>query len=357
MPGPSVPRCDSGSLCHLDVSLHESYRSVDATRRRGETLAMLGPRRAPRSCHTAIVTRPPLVLAFPGQGSLAAGAGDAWTSHDAFRAVDAVSTATGIDVVGLLTKASDDELVSTENAQIATFALSLCVLDATGLAPHADLALGHSLGEYTALVAAGTVDREQGARLVAARGTAMREAAQSAPGGLVALLGGGLAEAEVACAAIDGLYLANLNGPGQIVVGGSLATLEDLIARAKELGFRRAIPLKVGGAFHTPLMAPAVSAFEPTLRSTSFTVGHAIVVANVDGRPHASPEDWTSLLVRQLTEPVRFDACARVLPEGAVVVECGAGSVLKGLIARIREDLDVRSISVPEDLLGLEGLR
>jgi [acyl-carrier-protein] S-malonyltransferase len=298
-----------------------------------------------------------LVLAFPGQGSLAPGAGDAWTAHAAFGAVDAVAAATGIDVVGLLTKAGEDVLVSTENAQIATFALSLCVLDATGLEARAHLALGHSLGEYTALVAAGIVDREQGARLVASRGGAMREAAQATPGGLVALLGGGLDEAEAACAAIDGLYLANVNGPGQIVVGGSLDTVQDLVARAKELGFRRAIPLKVGGAFHTPLMGPAALSFEPTLRATAFRQGHAIVIANVDGEPHYDPADWAPLLVRQLTEPVRFDACVRALPGDAVIVECGAGSVLKGLISRIREDLDVRSVSVPEDLSSLEALR
>ena len=271
--------------------------------------------------------------------------------------MDAVSAATGIDVVTLLTKAGDDELVSTENAQIATFALSLCVLDATGLGPRASVALGHSLGEYTALVAAGVMPRAQGAQLVAARGAAMRDAASAAPGGLVALLGGSLEDAEAACREVDGLSLANLNGPGQIVVGGSLATLEVLASRAKELGFRRAIPLKVGGAFHTPLMAPAAAALEPALRATTFSQGHATVLANVDGAPHADPGEWAGLLLRQLTEPVRFDACVRALPSGAVVVECGAGSVIKGLIARIREDLDVLSVSTPDDLGQLEALR
>lgn len=296
------------------------------------------------------------MLAFPGQGSLLPGAGDPWRSHLAFGAVDHVASASGVDVVALLTSAGADELVATDRAQLATYALSLCVLDATGLAPAAAVALGHSLGEYTALVAAAVVSRDDGARLVAARGAAMLEAARATPGGLVALLGGSLEEAEAACAAIDGLYLANLNGPGQIVVGGDRATLEDLVARAKELGFRRAIPLKVGGAFHTPLMSPAVSALEPLLLATTFSRGHASVLANVDGAVHDDPSDWAGLLLRQLTEPVRFEACVRALPEASVVVECGAGSVLKGLIARIREDLDVRSVSVPDDLATLEGL-
>jgi [acyl-carrier-protein] S-malonyltransferase len=308
------------------------------------------------SCHTAAMTTRSLVLAFPGQGSLGPGAGAAWTSHASFRAVDDVAAESGVDVVTLLTTASDVELVSTDNAQIATFALSLCVLDATGLASRATLALGHSLGEYTALVAAGVVSRDEGSRLVAARGRAMREAALASPGGLVALIGGSVEEAESACASVVGLSLANLNGPGQIVMGGDDKALAVLTERAKELGFRRAIPLKVGGAFHTPLMAPAAADLAPVLVATTFHAGHADVLANVDGEPHSDPSAWPRLLLRQLTEPVRFDACVRAIPEGAVVVECGAGSVLKGLITRIREDLDVRSVSTPEDLALLEGL-
>jgi len=299
----------------------------------------------------------PLVLAFPGQGSLSPGAGAPWAAHPAFRAVAAVSAATGVDVEHLLTEAGEDALVSTENAQLATFALSLCVLDATGLEDATELAVGHSLGEYTALVAAGIVARSDGAALVAARGQAMRAAADATPGGLVALLGGSLEDAEAACAAIEGLQLANLNGPGQIVVGGSTAAIEALEARVKELGFRRAIPLRVGGAFHTSLMAPAAAALEPALDRVAFSKGHAAVVANVDGQLHDDPADWAALLLAQLTEPVRFAACVAALPAGAVVVECGAGAVLQGLIRRIRTDLDLRSVGAPEDLSLLEGLR
>jgi [acyl-carrier-protein] S-malonyltransferase len=346
------PRCGSLKQCHGDDLSWQWYPSTITCTHHAVDVAEC----ARRPCHTSRVPNEALVLAFPGQGSLAPGAGDPWAAHAAFAAVDSVARDAGVDVVRLLTKADEDELTSTENAQIATYALSLCVLDATRLVSKASVVLGHSLGEYTALVAAGVVARGEGSRLVAARGAAMRDAADSPPGGLVALLGGGIEEAEAACAAIDGLYLANLNGPGQIVVGGELATLEGLAARAKELGFRRAIPLKVGGAFHTPLMAPAATALEPVLRSTSFQRGHATVLANVDGAPHGDPADWPPLLLRQLTEPVRFEACVRALPEGAVVVECGAGSVLKGLIARIREDLDVRSVSTPDDLSALGDL-
>jgi [acyl-carrier-protein] S-malonyltransferase len=297
-----------------------------------------------------------IVLAFPGQGSLAPGGGLPWSSHAAFAAVTAVSEATGVDVTSLVTTAGEDELVATENAQLATFALSLCILDATGLESLASLAIGHSLGEYTALVAAGTLTRLDGARLVAARGAAMRTAAAASPGGLVALLGGTLEDAQAACRLIDGLSLANVNGPGQVVVGGDQAALEEMVARAKELGFRRAIPLKVGGAFHTPLMAPAAAELEPALERASFSKTHAGVIANVDGALHDDPADWPGLLRRQLTEPVRFDACVASIPSGAIVVECGAGTVLQGLVRRMRTDLDVRSIGSPGDLALLEVL-
>jgi [acyl-carrier-protein] S-malonyltransferase len=300
----------------------------------------------------------PLVLAFPGQGSLAPEAGSPWADHRAFGTVDAISKAAGVDVRRLLTSAGNDaELVSTENAQLATFALSLCVLDATGLEERASLTLGHSLGEYTALVAAGVVGRDDGARLVAARGAAMRGAAEAQPGGLVAMLGGDEAVAEAACTAVPGLSVANLNGPGQVVLGGPDAALADVTARAKELGFRRAIPLKVGGAFHTPLMAPAAARLAPALAATAFAPGHARVVANVDGAEHADATAWPDLLLRQLTSPVRFESCVRALPAGAVLVECGAGRVLSGLVARIRDDLDVRSVAVPDDLDAVADLR
>jgi [acyl-carrier-protein] S-malonyltransferase len=295
------------------------------------------------------------VLAFPGQGSLAASAGVPWAEHPSFKIVADVGATVGVDVAGLVTRV-DADLVATENAQLGTFALSLCVLDATGLAEVATLALGHSLGEYTALVAAGIVSMSDAARLVAARGEAMRAAADAEPGGLVAVIGGDLGAAQEACAQIPGLYLANLNGPGQIVLGGATPALATLAERVKELGFRRAIPLRVGGAFHTPLMASAADALGPALAATTFLEGHAAVLANVDGKPHAEPGSWASLLLHQLTEPVRFDECVRALPSSALVVECGAGAVLKGLITRIRDDLEVISIAVPDDL-AQSGIR
>lgn len=298
-----------------------------------------------------------VVLAFPGQGSLSAGAGIPWLDHGAFECITEVGRHAGVDVARLVTTASGDELVSTENAQLGTFALSACVLEATGLAKVASHAVGHSLGEYTALVAAGVLGLADGSTLVGARGAAMRAAAAAHPGGLVAVIGGDVGAANAACEAVPGLSIANLNGPGQIVLGGDERALGELQERAKELGFRRAIRLKVGGAFHTPLMASALDELEPALAGATFTAGHAHVVANVDGAVHDDPSDWAGLLARQLVEPVQFEACVRALPADAVVVECGAGDVLKGLISRIRTDLEVTSVATPDDLDAVGALR
>ena len=296
-----------------------------------------------------------LVAAFPGQGSLAPGVGAPWLHHVAFDAVLSVAEATGTDLAGLLVDGTEDELVSTRNAQLATFALSLCILDATGIAEQCGWMLGHSLGEYTAVVASSMVSRAEGVRLVDARGTAMLEASSAQPGGLVALIGGDAAAASAACELIPGLAVANHNGPGQIVIGGPNGALDELGARAKEFGFRRAIPLRVGGAFHTPLMAPAAMPLRAALDSTTFSAARATLVANVDGAAHPDPADWPRLLERQLTEPVDWERCISTLPLGATVVECGPGGVLAGLIRRIRDDLRCVVISAPQDLDQLEG--
>jgi [acyl-carrier-protein] S-malonyltransferase len=304
-------------------------------------------------CHTARVAGPDLVLAFPGQGSLAVGVGAAWLGHPAFAIIDEVSADARVEVGELLVSSPESELVSTDNAQLATYALSLCILEATGLAPSARYAIGHSLGEYTALVAAGILDRADGTTLVATRGRAMRAAAIAHPGGLVAAIGGDAGLADKACEAVQGLAVANFNGPGQIVFGGAQPAVDEFASRAKELGFRRAIPLKVGGAFHTQLMAAAADTLGPALDAASFGPGHAVVVANVDGTAHTDSSEWPSLLLRQLTQPVRFDDCVRALPSGSTVVECGPGKVIQGLIKRIREDLDVHSVGEPGDLASI----
>jgi [acyl-carrier-protein] S-malonyltransferase len=188
------------------------------------------------------------VALFPGQGSLTGGAGMQWRDSPHWSIVQRVSDASSIDVASLLLDASDDDVVRTDRAQIATYALSLVgfheLLD-RGVRPK--YLLGHSLGEFSALVASGLLALEDGARLIAVRGAAMARAATKNPGSMVALMGGD-DRAREALATLDEVWIANVNGTGQLVVSGSTKGLDHLLAIHKSLGWRRATPLAVGGA-------------------------------------------------------------------------------------------------------------
>ena len=247
----------------------------------------------------------------------------------AFAAVDSVAQDAGVDVVRLSTKADEDELVSTENAQIATYALSLRVLDATRLASRARVVLGHSLGEYTALAAAGMVARGEGSRRVAARGAATRDAADSPPGGLVALLGGGVEEAEARLCGDRRPLPRQPQRAGPDRRGRRARHPRGTRRSAKEVGFRRAIPLKVGGAFHTPLISgrdgaragPPLDVVPagPRDRAGERGRGAARGPCRLAGAAPA-PADRA--------RPVR--GVRSRLPEGAVVVEAGRVACSRG---------------------------
>ena len=206
-----------------------------------------------------------LVCLFPGQGSLASGAGLQWQESKHWNQIGNISEASGIDVASLLTTASSEEVVRTDNAQIATFALStigyLELLD-KGIRPR--YLLGHSLGEFSALVASGLLSIEDGAKLIGVRGAAMLRCATTTEGSMVALMGGEEGALEN-LKTLENVWIANINGTGQIVVSGSRAGLDDLMSRNKELGWKRATPLPVGGAFHSPLMSPAQDELDATL--------------------------------------------------------------------------------------------
>jgi [acyl-carrier-protein] S-malonyltransferase len=277
------------------------------------------------------------VALFPGQGSLSGGAGLAWRDSRHWELITRISEASGFDVQALLLTASDEEIVRTDRAQIATFALSLLgyqeLLD-LGIRPR--YMLGHSLGEFSALVASGLLNIDDGARLIAVRGTAMARAAKASEGSMVALMGGDDG-ARDALATLKEVWVANINGTGQIVVSGTRAGLDDLLSRHKEIGWRRATPLTVGGAFHSPLMAPAQEELDEALRRVQWAYTDAILIANVDGRIHTSAEDWRALLSRQLTSPVQFLDATLALPDSVTTtIEMPPGGVLTGLTKRIR---------------------
>jgi [acyl-carrier-protein] S-malonyltransferase len=280
--------------------------------------------------------------------------GRPWIDHPSWEVVGDASEAAGRDIAGLLLEADTDELTATRNAQLATFALSLVALDAIerlGLAPSA--CAGHSLGEYTALVATGALGFEDGARLVTERGDAMQGAADEHPGTMAAFIGINDADAEAACQRAESdVWLANYNSPGQVVVAGTAEGVAAAAEVARTLGARRVLPIQVGGAFHTPLMAAARHRLRKALATASFADPEIPVSANVDARPHVTAEEWPGLLSAQLCSPVRWHQTLSGLADSGVTafVEVGPGGVLSALARRTVSDSLAVSVSKPDDL-------
>jgi len=294
------------------------------------------------------VTR--VALVFPGQGSQAAGMGaDLLDVAPAPDLLD-VAAAAGIDLRAAL--GGDEEgLRPTEIAQPALLLVeSVLALHLLAAAPDVEVVgvAGHSVGEYSALVAAGVLDPTVAMRLVAARGRAM---AAMREGGMTALLGATEEVATAICAEVTAsgggvVVVANLNGPGQVVISGERAALDAAAAAAKAHGVRKAIPLRVGGAFHSPLMAAAAEEVGALIDAAPLAPAAVPVVCNVDAVAVRDPEALRERLRRQLASPVRWSDCVATLAGlGAeVVVEVGPGSVLSGLTGRI--DPGLRTLQV-----------
>ena len=256
-----------------------------------------------------------------------------------------------MDVSHLLLEASDDEVVRTDRAQIATFALSLVgyheLLD-RGIRPR--YLLGHSLGEFSALVASGLLGVDDGARLIAVRGAAMAAAAEEIEGTMVAVMGGD-EDARANLYGLDDAWVANINGTAQIVLSGTRDGVDYVLANHRELGWRRATPLAVGGAFHSPLMSSAQRALDEALSSATWGHTDHTLIANVDGRAHSLAAEWQELLSRQLTSPVQFlDATLALAPQVTTSVEMPPAGVLTGLTKRIREFDHQFSPATPLDI-------
>lgn len=295
-----------------------------------------------------------IAFTFPGQGSQKPGMGQAWVDHPSWELVDDMSEVVGRDVAKLLLDSDADELRAPRNTQLATFMLSMVVLDAVerlGIQP--SMAAGHSLGEYTALTATGSLSLDDGANIVSIRGEAMQAAADRNPGTMIALLGIEDDDADAACRRADGdAWVANYNAPGQIVIAGEAGALERATAAAKELGCKRAMPLAVGGAFHTPYMAPARDQLRSAIGAARLNDLEIPVYANIDARSHQSATDWQSLLSAQLVSPVRWRQTVQNMADAGATtfVELGPGSVLTGLIKRIVPDARGISVATPDDV-------
>jgi [acyl-carrier-protein] S-malonyltransferase len=299
-----------------------------------------------------------LALLFPGQGSQRPRMGEPWTDHPAWALVERVSEAAGRDVAGLLTEADAETLRATRNAQLATFcasALALRAARASGVEylPVAAVA-GHSLGEYTALLAAGAATLEAAAALVARRGEAMQGAAEANPGTMAAVLGLDIEQVARACEAVEGAWPANDNAPGQVVIAGTAEGVAAAGEAAKALGAKRVLPLPVGGAFHSPLMAPAQGPLDEALAGAPLGAADVDVVANVDASPHR--DGFAGLLSRQLASPVRWRESLLALRSMGVThyLELGPGAELSGMVKRTVADSVRMNVSAPGDLDRLQ---
>jgi [acyl-carrier-protein] S-malonyltransferase len=299
-----------------------------------------------------------IAFCFPGQGSLEAGMGReiAESVPEAMDVFRRASEASGLDLVHLCFEAPEAELVQTEVQQPALVATSLAVLEAIkvrGIKP--DFVVGHSVGEFAALASAGALKVEEAIALVRERGLAMADAAKKHPGSMAAILGLDDEVVEWICRRILNVWPANYNCPGQIVVSGENLAVDEACKAAEEEGARRAVKLRVSGAFHSPLVARAADRLRPALERVKFAEPTAPFMSTVTARIEDAKR-MGPLLVEQLTAPVRFTQAAQALVREGVhtFVEVGPGNVLSGLVKRIDRDAKTISVSTPESLAKLE---
>ena len=304
-----------------------------------------------------------LALVFPGQGSQDAGMGrELASAYRAARAVfDEVDDALGEKLSALMFEGPKDTLTLTQNAQPALMAVSMAVMAVLRAEFGLDLAksvkcvAGHSLGEYSALAAAGTFTLADTARLLRLRGQAMQAAVPVGEGAMAALLGVNLATARtIAEAAAQGQVcdVANDNDPGQIVLSGHTAAIERVPEIGKAYGLRRAVMLPVSAPFHCALMKPAADAMAAALAEVSLIAPCVPVIANVSAAPVSDPAVIAQLLVSQVTGTVRWRECMMTMAQLGVtdVIEIGSGKVLAGLVKRIDKALNALSVGTPADI-------
>jgi [acyl-carrier-protein] S-malonyltransferase len=299
-----------------------------------------------------------VAFCFPGQGSLESGMGRdiAEAVPEALDVLELASAAARLDLVHLTFEAPEAELVETEVQQPALVATSLAVLAAIrkrGIKP--DFVVGHSVGEFAALAAAGAMRIEEAIALVRERGLAMAEAARRNPGSMAAILGLDDETVERICRRILNVWPANYNCPGQVVVSGENLAVDEACEAATDEGARRAVKLRVSGAFHSPLVARAADRLRPALDKVKFNEPSAPFMSTVTARVE-NAKRMAPLLVEQLTAPVRFTQAAQsLMKEGAnTFVEIGPGNVLSGLVKRIDRSVKTISVDSPEAIDKLE---
>ena len=283
---------------------------------------------------------------FPGQGAQFVGMGkDLYESNaKAKELFDKANEILGYRITDLMFEGTDEDLKQTKVTQPAVFLHSvitaLCLDD---FKP--DMVAGHSLGEFSALTAAGSLTFEDGLRLVYARAMAMQKACEAAPSTMAAIIGLPDEAIEKICAEVSKegnvVVPANYNSPGQVVISGNVEAVKEACAKLKEAGAKRALPLAVGGAFHSPLMEPARVELAKAIEAAPVSQPVCPVYQNVDALPHTDPKEIKDNLLKQLTAPVRWtQSVQHMLADGMTeFVECGPGTVLTGLIGRIQKSI------------------
>lgn len=277
---------------------------------------------------------------FPGQGAQFVGMGqDLYnSSNEAKNYFDKANDILGFGITDIMFAGSDEDLKQTKVTQPAVFLHSIISALVMGTDFRPDMVAGHSLGEFSALVASGALSFEDGLRLVSARAFAMQKACEINPSTMAAVLGLDDNKVEEICSQIDGVVVAaNYNCPGQLVISGKKDDVAKACELMKEAGAKRALPLQVGGGFHSPCMQPAKEELEKAIRATVFSKPVCPVYQNVDGKPYTDVENIKNNLIAQLTSPVRWTQTVRNMAADGVTefVELGPGTVLQGLIKKI----------------------
>ena len=283
---------------------------------------------------------------FPGQGAQFVGMGkDLYDNNDEARAMfEKANEILGFRITDLMFAGTDEDLRQTKVTQPAIFLHSVILAKSLGEEFKPDMAAGHSLGEFSALVAAGAMAFEDGLRLVAARAMAMQKACEQNPSTMAAVLALPDAKVEEICAEIPGVVVcANYNCPGQIVISGEVPAIDAACEKLLAAGAKRALKLKVGGGFHSPCMEPARAELAEAIAATEISSPICPVYQNVDALPHTDPAEIKANLIAQLTAPVRWTQSVKnMIADGATeFVELGPGKVLQGLVSKIDRSVAV----------------
>ena len=290
---------------------------------------------------------------FPGQGAQFVGMGkDLYDNNETAKQLfEKANEILGYRITDIMFEGTDEDLKQTKVTQPAVFLHSVISAICMGDMFQPEMAAGHSLGEFSALVAAGALSFEDGLKLVYARAMAMQKACEAQPSTMAAIIGLPDEKVEEICAEVSkmdkGVVIpANYNNPGQLVISGNIEAVNEACEQLKAAGAKRAMPLKVGGAFHSPLMQSAKDELQAAIEATEFQTPRCPVYQNVDALPHTDAAEIKQNLIAQLTSPVRWTQIVQnMIADGAAdFTECGPGKALQGMIAKINKDIPAHGI-------------